>query len=231
MKQRLDKNGIKYLFAPFRWTILMALAFFLAAGRLNIPRAWLAFGIHFFGAIGGGLLMWQFAPGLANQRASVKQGTKSWDKVILTIYFLLVLMVIPILAGLDIGRYHWSHLGIEFAIIGITLYLAFFLIFYWAMLINEYFEGSSRIQKDRYHRVIMKGPYGLVRHPGYLAMIFVSLADSFIIGSLYSLIPAILAVIVTITRTHLEDRMLLNELEGYSKYAQKIKYRLIPGIW
>lgn len=231
MKQRLNKDGVKYLLAPFRWTILMAVAFFIAAGRLDIPRAWLAFGMHFSGAIAGAVLMWAFAPGLANQRASVQQGTKNWDKVVLAVYFLLVLLVIPLIAGLDIGRYHWSQLGGIYAIIGIALYLAFFLLFYWAMLINEHFEGSSRIQKDRAHRVIMKGPYRFVRHPGYVAMIFASSADSFIIGSLYSLIPAIFAVIVTVIRTFLEDRMLQDELEGYSTYARKIKYRLIPGIW
>ena len=205
--------------------------FFLAADRLNISRAWLDFGIHFSGAIAGGLLMLKFAPGLANQRASVKKGTQRWDKVILTLYFLLVLLVTPIVAGLDVGRYQWSHLGVNYAIIGIALYLAFFLLFYWAMLINEQFEASSRIQKDRAHRVIMNGPYRLVRHPGYVAMIFASLADSFIIGSLYSLIPGTFAAIVTVIRTFLEDRMLQKELEEYSAYAQKIKYRLIPGIW
>jgi len=231
MKQHLTKDGIKYLFAPFRWTILMAVAFFLSAGRLNISRAWLAFGLHFIGAIVGGLLMWKFAPGLANQRASVRQGTKNWDKAILIIYFLLILLVIPVIAGLDIGRYRWSQLSVNYAIVGVALYLAFFLIFYWAMLSNEHFEGSSRIQKDRAHRVISDGPYGIVRHPGYVAMIFACLADSLIIGSLYSLIPGVLAVIVTIIRTCLEDRMLQDELEGYSEYAKKIKNRLIPGIW
>jgi protein-S-isoprenylcysteine O-methyltransferase Ste14 len=231
MKPRLNNDGIKYLLAPFQWTILMGVGFFLAAGQLNILRAWLALGIHFLGAIAGAILMWKFAPELANRRASIQKGTKGWDKLILAIYFLLVLLVIPIVAGLDVGRYQWSQLSISYAIIGIVLYLGFFLLFYWAMLTNKHFEGSSRIQNDQAHRVIMNGPYDLVRHPGYVAMIFASLADSFIIGSLYSLIPGIFAVIVTIIRTILEDRMLQSELEGYSRYAQKIKYRLIPGIW
>jgi protein-S-isoprenylcysteine O-methyltransferase Ste14 len=232
MKQRLDKDGIKYLLSPFRWTLLMAAAFFLSAGRLDIPRAWLAFGIHFFGAMLGAMLMWKFAPGLANQRASVRQGTKTWDKVILSIYFLLILLVIPTIAALDVGRYRWSsQLGINYAIVGIILYLVFFLLFYWATLTNEHFEVSSRVQIDRAHKVIMKGPYNFVRHPGYVAMIVVSLVDALIIGSLYALIPSILAVGVTIMRTFLEDRMLQNELEGYSEYAKRIKHRLIPGIW
>jgi protein-S-isoprenylcysteine O-methyltransferase Ste14 len=209
----------------------MTISFFLAAGRIDIFKAWLAFGIHFLGAVAGALLMWKFAPGLANQRASVKQGTKTWDKVILAIYFLLVLLLIPITAGLDVGRYRWSQLGINYTMVGMALYFAFFLLFYSAMLTNEHFEGGARIQNDRVHRVIMIGPYGFIRHPGYVAMIFASLADSLIIGSLYALIPSILAVITTVIRTFLEDRMLQNELEGYAGYAKKVKYRLVPGIW
>ena len=231
MNQRLNKDGIKYLLATFRWTILMAVAFFVASGRFDVYRAWLAFLIHFLGAVVGAMLMWKLAPELANQRASIKQGTKGWDKIILAIYFFLVLLAIPAIAGLDVGRYHGSQLNPTYAIIGIAFYAVFFLLFYWAMLTNKHFEGSARIQKDRAHRVVRKGPYYFVRHPGYAAMIFASISDYLIIGSRYALIPSIIAVLVTMLRTFLEDRMLLAELEGYSEYAQETKYRLIPGIW
>ena len=231
MNSHLNKDGITYLFAPIRWTAIMAVAFFLAAGRLNLSRAWIAFGLHFSGAIVGGFLMWKFAPGLANQRGSIRQGTKNWDKVILTIYFLLVLLIIPVAAGMDVGRYQWSQLSVNYAIVGVALYMAFFLSFYWAMLTNEHFEGSSRIQNDRAHRVIMHGPYGIVRHPGYVGMIFACFADSLIFGSLYALIPGVFAALVMVIRTFLEDRMLQNELKGYAEYARKVKYRLIPGVW
>jgi protein-S-isoprenylcysteine O-methyltransferase Ste14 len=231
MRQRLDKDGIKYLLKPFRWTLLMATSFFLAAGRMDIFSAWLAFAIHFLGAILGALLMWKFAPGLANRRASLRPGTKRWDKVILAIYFVLILLVIPVTAGLDVGRYRWSQLGIDATILGIAFYLLFFLLFYWAMLTNDHFEASSRIQDDGVHRVIKDGPYRYVRHPGYTAMIFASLTDAFMIGSLVALIPSLFALIVMVIRTFLEDRMLQMELAGYAEYAKGIKYRLIPGIW
>lgn len=231
MKQQLNRDGIKYLLTPFCWTTLMAVAFFIAAGRLDIFRAWLTFGIHFLGAIVGAILMCKFAPELANQRASVREGTKTWDKIILTIYFSLILLIIPVIAGLDVGRYGWSRLSAMHAVGGVALYLVFFAVFYWAMLTNRHFEGTSRIQIDRGHKVITAGPYRFIRHPGYVAMILASFADSFMIGSLYSLIPSALAMIATIVRTFLEDKMLQEELEGYPDYATRIKYRLIPGIW
>ena len=32
-------------------------------------------------------------------------------------------------------------------------------------------------------------------------------------------------------RTRLEDDFLQTQLPGYKEYAQKVRYRLIPGIW
>lgn len=229
--ERLNRDGIKYLLAPFCWSVMMTLSFFIAAGRLDVPRAWLAYGLHFLGAVAGALLMGRFAPGLLNQRGAVRQGTKSWDKRILLLYFLLVLLVIPAVAGLDAGRYNGSHPGSAFAVAGVVLYCAFFLLFHWAMLVNAHFEGTVRIQHDRDHRVVSSGPYRLVRHPGYLAMILGCLADPFIIGSFYALIPASSAIIVLVIRTRLEDRMLQTELTGYGDYARRVRFRIVPGLW
>ena len=231
MNQQLNKDGIKSLLEPFRWAVLMTITFFLAAGRLDIFGAWIAFGILSLGATAGAMLMRRFAPGLANQRASAKEGTKEWDKIILMVYFSLILLIIPLVAGLDVGRFKWSQLGPNFTFAGIIFYAIFFISLHWAMLNNEHFETTSRIQKDRNHKVITSGPYRIVRHPGYVAMIFAGLAYSFTIGSLYALIPSLAAIIVVVIRTFLEDKMLQNELEGYSAYSIKVRYRLFPGIW
>ncbi len=230
-KQEVDKRGGKYLLGPFLVTLLMAVIFFLAAGRLNILRAWMAFGLNFIGGVTGAILKMKFAPELAKQRRSAKQGTNEWDMLILLMYFFLVLLLIPLIAGLDVGRFRWSQLNFIYTAGGIVLYAAFVAIFHRAMLINEHFEGTARIQKDRNQKVITDGPYRVIRHPGYLAMIFLSFADSFIIGSGYALIPSLLAAMLIVVRTSLEDKMLRNGLEGYSTYCKAVKYRLIPGIW
>ena len=231
MKERLNKDGVKALLAPFRWVIVMAVSFFLASGRLDIFRAWLFFGINFMGALLGAIIMWKFAPGLANQRAAIQKGTKTWDKVFLAIYFPISLFIFPIVAGFDVGRFRWSQLGITYAIGGIILYIVCFALTYWAMVVNAYFEGTVRIQKDRMHKVITSGPYRIVRHPGYLSMILGGLSASFIIGSQFSLIPCTAAIVVIVIRTYLEDRALQKELEGYLEYVKRTKSRLIPGVW
>jgi protein-S-isoprenylcysteine O-methyltransferase Ste14 len=100
------------------------------------------------------------------------------------------------------------------------------------MLVNPHFEKTVRIQRDRSHKVIDAGPYRIVRHPGYACVIpgFV-LCPPLVLGSWWSFVPALAAVIVLVIRTALEDRTLRNELPGYKEYAQRVRYRLLPGVW
>ena len=231
MEGKLNKGGILVIVAPFRMIIATAVIFFMAAGRVDMLRAWLFFSISLIGAIAGGLIMWKFAPELTNNRASVKKGTKTWDKFILATFIPVSLLVFPAVAGLDVGRFRWSELGISYAVLGIVLALVKFILWHWAIVTNRHFEATVRIQVDRNHRVITDGPYRFIRHPGYLSIIIGCISGSFIIGSLYSLIPASIIIIAVIIRTCLEDRTLQNELPGYSEYVKQTKYRLVPGVW
>jgi protein-S-isoprenylcysteine O-methyltransferase Ste14 len=84
---------------------------------------------------------------------------------------------------------------------------------------------------DRNQKVTHLGPYSFVRHPAYLATIFIWPVTGLLLGSWYAVIPGLLAALMMFIRTVYEDRMLLAELPGYMKYAQEVRYRLFPGIW
>jgi protein-S-isoprenylcysteine O-methyltransferase Ste14 len=101
----------------------------------------------------------------------------------------------------------------------------------WAMASNRFFSGTVRIQRDRGHTVVDGGPYGLVRHPGYLAWCISAPAIPLMLGSLWALIPALLGLCALVLRTSLEDKTLREELPGYEGYAQRVRYRLLPGVW
>jgi protein-S-isoprenylcysteine O-methyltransferase Ste14 len=105
------------------------------------------------------------------------------------------------------------------------------LLLLWAMVVNRFFSKSVRIQRERSHRVVSVGPYRYVRHPGYVGWILMSAAVPVILGSLWALVPAGLAVAGMMVRTALEDRLLRADLEGYEEYAVKVRSRLLPGIW
>lgn len=229
--KNLTRSGIMAVLAPFRWIIISAVVLFASAGHINIPKAWVYFSTAFVASTISAVIIVKFSPELANQRGKIQPGTKLWDKVILAIFFPVILIILPAVIGLDVGRYHWSSLGIEFALLGFILYIIAFVLIKWAMLTNKYFEVTARIQKERGHQVITAGPYGIVRHPGYVAMILSVISMPLIIGSVYGLIPAGLAVVALVIRTAFEDKMLNDELEGYPEYGIRVKYRLVPGIW
>ena len=135
------------------------------------------------------------------------------------------------LAALDLGHTHVGGLSAWLAIPGVLLYVIGSTLNQWAMMHNPHFERCVRIQRDRGHRVVTSGPYGLVRHPGYLGSLLVYLAFPCIVGSALAFGGSLLGVIGTVVRTRLEDRTLREELAGYSEYARVVRHRLVPHVW
>ena len=96
---------------------------------------------------------------------------------------------------------------------------------------NKFFSSVVRIQTDRGHTVCDTGIYRIVRHPGYAGMIISMAAIPLISGSLLSMIPIAIAIILLVMRTYFEDVALKKELLGYNEYSLKKRQRLIPKIW
>lgn len=173
----------------------------------------------------------RFNPDLVNERLSPGSGTKSWDKKILALsFFVYVIMII--VAGLDSGRFNWSpefHWSLYLA--GIVFTLTGHIIFLVARSQNRFFSSVVRIQTDRGHTVCDTGLYSWIRHPGYLGMFISTAGFPFLLGSYWSFIPAAVSVILLLVRTSLEDKILIQELNGYRDYSHKTRYRIIPGLW
>lgn len=212
--------------------LVQIIVFFISAGHIRIPRAWVFFGVTFVYLTASAVFLDRFNPELMEQRLKMKrEGSKSWDEILMRVNNLMVLLIVPVVAGLDIGRFHGSNLSVHYAVVGFALYVLGSVLINWAMIVNPYFEPTVRIQKDRGHQVITTGPYKFVRHPGYLSGVLWTLSIPLIIGSLFAFIPAAVYALLTMIRTSLEDRTLLKELKGYSEYAKRVEYRLFPRIW
>ena len=216
-------------------TVLMGVmmaVFFTSAGRRDLPRAWLFFGAAFIYFVASTLAVYRFNPELLIARLTLRrEGSKTWDEVLMRVANLTGMLLIPAVAGLDVGRYGWSGLDIIYVVPGFALFVLGAVLITWAMIVNRYFESTVRIQEDRDHEVVSTGPYIFVRHPGYLSGILWMSSIPLIIGSLYTLIPVMIYGAMIVLRTHLEDRTLRDELPGYSEYAERVKYRLVPWIW
>ena len=136
-----------------------------------------------------------------------------------------------IVAGLD-ERFGWSpQIPLALQLVALVIMVLGYVVGIWAMAVNRYFSAVVRIQKDRGHTVVSDGPYRFVRHPAYATGIVSCLATPILLGSLWALIPCGLVAVVTVVRTALEDKTLLDELDGYKDYARRVRYRLLPGAW
>jgi protein-S-isoprenylcysteine O-methyltransferase Ste14 len=166
---------------------------------------------------------------LADRAGGLRQpGAKRWDiwlAAIASLFFFSIMIV----AGLD-ERWGWTGtIPTGWHIAGVLLFVIWWIFFLWAMASNPFFSESVRIHAD--HQVAQRGPYRLVRHPGYFGNLIGCLGQPLLFGSWWAFIPAILTIIAFVIRTELEDQTLQKELDGYSDYAKQVRYRLIPGIW
>jgi protein-S-isoprenylcysteine O-methyltransferase Ste14 len=210
---------------------LLIVAFFLSAGRIDLPRAWFFFGLYFTSLLFNMVIFLKFNPDLIKARSEMFRGEMRWWDKLFGVLYAMFLFIMFIVCGLDVGRLHVSSNGKEFMAVGVIFFVVGWVFVVWAMVENEFFETTVRIQKERNHRVVITGPYAIVRHPGYAGMILFYGCTPFIIGSLYGLIPAMLLAVAFVFRTYFEDRMLYEELSGYKEYTKKVRYRLVPFIW
>jgi protein-S-isoprenylcysteine O-methyltransferase Ste14 len=65
----------------------------------------------------------------------------------------------------------------------------------------------------------------------YLGGTLLFLGAPLLMGSLYGILIGILIFFLLAFRIVGEEKMLVEELEGYADYRKKVKYRLIPFIW
>jgi protein-S-isoprenylcysteine O-methyltransferase Ste14 len=197
-----------------------------SAGRWDLPMFWAYCGAY-------GLLAMIAMLGIDREllKERIKPGPGALDRSAI-IQIKLCGWAHYILAGLDVGRYHWSdnipRAAQIIALITFVFALGFTI---WGMMVNRFFASTVRIQSERGHHVITTGPYRFVRHPGYIGMLIGVTASPIALGSWISGLPMLGFILVILRRVILEDRFLHENLEGYVEYASTTRFRLIPGIW
>ncbi|MHC4947713.1 MAG: methyltransferase family protein [Planctomycetota bacterium] len=218
--------SIRLVLAPLAATAAVGLVLFLPAGRLDLPFFWIyvavmgaTFVVGFFGV----------DPDLLRERARPGPGGRDY----LLIYAGKLLFVAgQVVAALDVGKRHFSDgvpTGVQVAaMVAVAAGMALAL---WAMLVNPFFSSVIRLQTDRGHELVSAGPYRLVRHPGYTGVLVAALATGPALGSWGAMAPLGLFVVLLLRRAWMEDRFLRAGLDGYAAYADRVRWRLLPGLW
>jgi protein-S-isoprenylcysteine O-methyltransferase Ste14 len=229
--QRNLRAGILIRFGQVAFVfIIQAIVLFLTANQLSWLWAWVFLGICAASISINSFFMLRTSPETVAERGRPKE-TKDWDKIVGGLWALCLFLAVPLVASLDV-RFGWTPvLNPLYNIAGGVMLALGLGLGGWAMVSNTYFSTAVRIQSDRGHTVCRNGPYRLVRHPGYAGFVLQSLGTPILLGSFWALIPGTVAAALMVLRTFLEDRMLQEELTGYRKFVDEVRYRLIPGIW
>ena len=225
--------------SPHQWIrlvvfyLLIPVILLICGGDLGWWQAWLYSLLIVSTGIGGRMWAEQRHPGLMAERQNIEniRNAKAWDKVLAPLMAVSVGFPMVIVAGLD-HRYNWSpEFPLWLIIIGFILISLGYAFAAWALAENRFFSSVVRIQMDRGHVVCDSGPYRFVRHPGYAGNIPPLFGIALALGSVWTLIPAAVASIITVIRTVLEDQTLQEELPGYRDYARRVRFRLVPGMY
>lgn len=222
---------MKRVLQVFFAVVVLAAMIFALAGRWDWWPGW-AFLVLVVATMGvESLLLYRHDPELFEARSRFGKGTATFDYWFLTA-FTLAFLGILVVGPLDAGRFLWAPLAPGSFAVGAVFYLSGEMLVGWSMYENVFFEKTVRLQPERGQRTITTGPYAYIRHPGYVGF-FIGYALGFplMMTSAWAFVPAAIAVLALVIRTAFEDRFLTEQLEGYAAYRQKVRYRLIPGIW
>jgi protein-S-isoprenylcysteine O-methyltransferase Ste14 len=227
------KMGARSIISLLLSLIVSPLALFLAAGTIHWAMGWISIGVIYGGSILSRVIMAVKNPDLIKERATGmdSEDSKAFDRWLVPIIGIFGPMLTFIVAGLN-KRFGWMpEVSFTLEMAGVVGVILAFLITTWAMVVNRYFSSVVRIQTDRHQRVIMEGPYRIVRHPAYAGSVIGSSMMPFMLGSFWAVIPGLLTSAAIFIRTGYEDRTLQAELPGYTEYIRKTPKKLIPGIW
>jgi len=211
---------------------IMLVLLFVPAGTLAWPAGW-ALLIEF--SIASTLItrwLLRHNPELLAERMAplIQRDQKPWDKVLMAA-FLFLWCAWLVVMSLDAARFGWSDVPLWLQALGAIAIAVGMYITFLTMRANTFAAPVVKIQAARGHRVVSDGPYAVVRHPMYGGALLLIAGIPLLLGSWWGLAMALIIVLLLAIRAVMEERTLMAELPGYTDYATRVRYRMIPGVW
>jgi len=165
-------------------------------------------------------------PALLQRRMRMREKESVQRRIIvLSLVYFLVAFSLP---GFDV-RFGWSNVPAWVSLVADVLVFIGYMTFVWVLMVNSYLSRVVEVEAGQ--KVVTTGPYAIVRHPMYAGISLMYVATPVALGSFWALIPAVFIVPLLVARLRNEEQVLLRDLPGYAEYTQKVKYRLLPGVW
>ena len=198
----------------------------IGLGTLSFWGGWLLMGILFVPMFFAGIVMMFKNPDLLKSRLNAKEKRQEQSMVVKLSGLMFVVGFI--VAGLDF-RFNLYTLpkGISYG--AAVVFLVSYILYAEVLRENIYLSRTIEVQENQ--KVIDTGLYGIVRHPMYSATLLLFLSMPLVLGSVHSFLIFLAYPFIIVKRIKDEEIFLEKELDGYVKYKQKVKYRLIPFVW
>ncbi len=206
--------------------LIVGVLLFLPAGTFDYWQAWLLIAILFIPMFFAGIVMTLKNPELLQKRLNANEGETEQKQVIALsgIMFLAAFIV----AGLNI-RFSWLMLPTGISYVAAVIFLFAYILYAEVLRENRYLSRTVEVQENQ--KVIDTGLYGIVRHPMYMATLFLFLSMPFVLGSVFSFFILLLYIPIIRKRIENEEKVLEQGLNGYLEYEKEVKYKIIPYIW
>ncbi len=206
--------------------LLVGALLFIPAGSFAYLGAWLFLALLFLPMLALGIVLFIKSPTLLEKRLHAKEqeGTQRGVVAMSALLFVGGFVV----AGLDF-RFGWSHVPLWTVIAASVILLVSYALYAEVMRENAYLSRTVEVQKDQ--RVVDTGLYGIVRHPMYAVTLWLFLAIPVVLGSWWSLLCFLPYLAVIVIRIRNEETLLEAELDGYTDYKKRVKYRILPFVW
>ncbi|MBT8147891.1 MAG: isoprenylcysteine carboxylmethyltransferase family protein [Gammaproteobacteria bacterium] len=206
--------------------IVIGLLLLLPAGTFDFWQVYVYVGMILILVFAATSYFLKHDPELVERRLRSREKQDTQKAVMLGMTVIVILMyVIP---GLD-RRFGWSDVPTVVVLLADFLVAAGYLFIAFVMKTNSY--ASRIVEVEEGQQVIKTGPYAVVRHPMYTGAVFMYLASPVALGSWWGIVPAIIMPLILIPRILNEERVLRDELTGYSEYCTEVRWRLLPYVW
>ena len=206
--------------------VLTGVLLFVPAGSIEYWNGWLFMGILFIPMFIAGIVLVIKNPELLKKRLNAKETEK--DQKLVILFSGIMFIAGFIVAGLNY-RYNWFVLPNIVVIIASVIFLISYILYAEVLRENTYLSRTIEVQENQ--KVIDTGLYGIVRHPMYMATILLFLSMPLILGSIFSFVIFLVYPLIIAKRIKNEEEVLEKDLQGYTEYKEKVKYKIIPFIW
>lgn len=209
-----------------------AVMLFVPAGTIAWPEGWAYLLLFSACSLATAFWMLKTDPALlaARMRSPLSGNQKPGDRAIAAL-ILLAFSAWYVLIALDARRFEWSHIPVWIKGTGALLVAWSFWGWMTVLRTNTFAATTIEVQKGRGQCVISTGPYALVRHPMYAYCIPFAVGTTLMLGSLLGLAGVVPILVLLGLRALGEEAVLKDELPGYRDYAERVRYRLLPGVW